>query len=59
VLGGTAGPARNVVLLNAGAGLFIAGSAASVRAGIAQAAEAIDSGQARAQLVRLVEASHA
>src|SRR5687767_8396307 len=41
VLDGTPGPARDVVLLNAGAALFVAGRAASVREGIAQAVAAI------------------
>ena len=59
VLEGSQGPARTVVLLNAGAALFIAGRAGSVRDGIAQAAEAIDSGHARGVLARLVEVSHA
>ena len=35
MLGGQPGPARDIVLLNAGAGLFVAGRAASVREGIA------------------------
>ena len=59
VLDGVDGPARDVVLLNAGAGLFVAGRADSVRAGIAQAAQAIDSGRARAALASLADASHA
>lgn len=46
VLGGEPGPARDVVLLNAGAALFVAGCAADVAAGVAMAAEAIDSGRA-------------
>jgi anthranilate phosphoribosyltransferase len=53
------GPARSVVLLNAGAALFVAGRAASVRAGIAAAAEAVDSGRAADVLRRLVEVSRA
>jgi anthranilate phosphoribosyltransferase len=59
VLDGADGPARNVVLLNAGAALFIAGRAESVRTGIADAAQSIDSGRARATLSALVEVSHA
>ena len=47
--------ARDAVVLNAGAGLFVAGHAASVRAGIAAAAAAIDSGRAAATLARLAE----
>jgi anthranilate phosphoribosyltransferase len=59
VLDGAEGPTRSVVLLNAGAALFIAGRAPSVKEGIARAAEAIDSGRARGVLERLVEASRA
>jgi anthranilate phosphoribosyltransferase len=59
VLDGVHGPPRNVVLLNAGAALFIAGRTESVRAGIARAAEAIDRGDARALLARLTDVSHA
>jgi anthranilate phosphoribosyltransferase len=58
ILDGTEGPARDIVLLNAGAALFIAGRVESVPGGIAQAAQAIDSGQARTVLARLAEASH-
>jgi anthranilate phosphoribosyltransferase len=58
VLDGTRGPQRDVVLLNAGAGLFVAGREASVREGIARAAEAIDSGAARRTLDAMVRASH-
>ena len=46
VLGGEPGPARDVVLLNAGAALFVAGRAADVAEGVDLAAEAIDSGRA-------------
>jgi anthranilate phosphoribosyltransferase len=59
VLDGANGAARNVVLLNAGAGLFIAGRAGSVREGIAMAGDAIDSGRAREVLAALVEQSQA
>ena len=57
VLDGVEGPLRNVVLLNAGAALFIAGHSASVREGIAAAARSIDSGAARSTLERLVAVS--
>lgn len=50
ILGGERGAPRDIVLLNAGAGLLIAGKAASVREGIAVAAEAIDAGRAGATL---------
>jgi anthranilate phosphoribosyltransferase len=59
VLAGTAGPARDVVLLNAGAALFVAERAGSVRDGIAQAADAIDRGRAQATLEAMARASHA
>jgi anthranilate phosphoribosyltransferase len=57
VLAGTHGPARDVVLLNAGAALFVAGAAISVRDGIARAAEGIDSGAARRTLDAMVAIS--
>jgi anthranilate phosphoribosyltransferase len=57
VLAGRPGAARDVVLLNAGAALLVAGVEDTVRAGIAHAAEAIDRGAARATLERLVQAS--
>jgi anthranilate phosphoribosyltransferase len=57
ILAGEKGPRRNVVLLNAGASLFVGGKAASVRAGIDRAAAAIDSGAARATLDAMVAAS--
>jgi anthranilate phosphoribosyltransferase len=59
VLDGGSGPTRSVVLLNAGAALFIAGRADSVRDGIAQAADAIDSGRAKTALAQLVAVSNA
>ena len=46
ILGGEPGPARDVVLLNAGAALFVAGRAADVGEGIEIAAASIDSGAA-------------
>ena len=57
VLGGAGGPPRDVVLLNAGAALFVAGAAASVRDGIQRAAKAIDSGAARRTLDAMARAS--
>ena len=58
ILGGARGAPRDVVLLNAGAALFVAGRADSVREGIARAASAIDSGAVRATLDRMVRSSH-
>ena len=57
VIDGKTGPCRNVVLLNAGASLFVGGKTASVREGIDCAAHAIDSGAARATLAAMVAAS--
>jgi len=59
VLGGGRGPARDVVLLNAGAALFIAGAASSVEDGIAQAWRAVDRGDAKRTLDRLASMSTA
>ena len=58
VLNGTPGPARDIVLLNAGASLLIAGRAGAIPQGIAMAADAIDSGRAAATLDRLVRVSN-
>jgi anthranilate phosphoribosyltransferase len=57
ILNGGPGPARDVVLLNAGAALFIAGTASSVEDGIARASRAIDSGDAKRTLERMVSIS--
>jgi anthranilate phosphoribosyltransferase len=59
VLSGTPGAARDVVLLNAGAALFVAGRASSVREGIRLAATAIDHGAAQSALERMVRSSQA
>jgi anthranilate phosphoribosyltransferase len=57
VLAGERGGPRDVVLLNAGASLLVAGKATTIRDGIAMAAHAIDSGAAAATLRRLVACS--
>ena len=57
VLAGVAGPHRDIVLLNAGAGFVVGGRAASLADGIGLAADLIDRGEAAATLERLVEAS--
>ncbi|HET7219595.1 MAG TPA: anthranilate phosphoribosyltransferase [Vicinamibacterales bacterium] len=59
ILDGADGPPRDIVLLNAGASLLVAGAVTSIARGIARAAEALDSGAARTALERLVELSHA
>jgi anthranilate phosphoribosyltransferase len=58
ILSGETGPRRDVVLLNAGASLFVGGAASSVREGIERAAAAIDSGAARTKLDAMIQASH-
>ena len=59
VLAGEHGPFRDIVVLNAGAALVVAGLADNLEAGVAKAAAAIDSGAARAALERLIEVSNA
>lgn len=59
VLAGTRGPARDIVLFNAGAALFIAGAVRSIEDGMRRAVEAIDGGDARRTLDRLVALSTA
>ena len=49
ILSGAQGPKRDAVLLNAGAALYIAGKAESMKAGTVLAAELIDSGKAAGQ----------
>jgi anthranilate phosphoribosyltransferase len=55
LLGGMHGPRRDIVLVNAAAGLLAAGLAATPREGVALAADAIDSGRAMVVLERLQE----
>ena len=57
VLAGSRGPARDIVLLNAGASLFIAGVASSVEDGIARGSQALDRGDAKRTLERMVAVS--
>jgi anthranilate phosphoribosyltransferase len=58
ILGGEKGPKRDAVLLNAGAALYIAGKADSMRDGTVLAGEIIDSGRAAETLRRFVEVSN-
>ncbi len=58
VLSGESGRPRDVVLLNAGAALFVGGRAETVKDGIAQAAAAIDSGASRKVLEQVVAVSN-
>jgi len=59
VLESKKGPARDVVLLNSGAALYISGTAGTIQDGIRLAAESIDSGKARRKLAELVEMTNA
>ena len=54
VLAGEPGPARDVVVLNAGAAILAAGAAHDLAAGVERATEAVDSGAAEGVLGRLV-----
>jgi len=54
VLDGAPGAYRDIVLLNAGAALIVAGKAGTLRDGAAMAASALDSGAARATLDKLI-----
>jgi anthranilate phosphoribosyltransferase len=58
VLGGDPGPHRDIVCLNAGAGLVAAGVADDLASGFATAQSAIDDGRAADALDRLVEVSN-
>ena len=55
VLEGREGPRRDIVLLNAAAGLVASGSANDFTQGVRLAAESIDSGKAMGKLRRLIE----
>lgn len=58
ILNGEKGPKRDIVLLNAGATLYVAGLADSIQDGIKLAEESIDSGKAMKVLEKLVEMSN-
>ena len=55
VLENKAGPAMDIVLLNAGAAIYTAGIADSLETGVAQARQVIEDGSARAKLDQLVK----
>jgi len=58
LLDGAKGPLRDVVSMNAAALLVVAGAAPDLKAGVAKAAQSIDSGAAKAALASLVEISN-
>ncbi|HEX2477123.1 MAG TPA: anthranilate phosphoribosyltransferase, partial [Lacipirellulaceae bacterium] len=59
ILKNARGPARDIVILNAAAGLIASGRASDPKSAAGLAAEAIDSGAAETLLHRLAEKSHA
>jgi anthranilate phosphoribosyltransferase len=59
VLRGGRGPARDIVLLNAAAALWLAGRVPTLQSGVVAAAEAVDGGHAQTLLERLAALSHA
>ena len=59
VLANEAGPAKDIVCLNAGAAIYAAGKAGSLAEGVARAGEVIASGEAAARLDQLVQATNA
>lgn len=58
ILDGEQGAKRDAVLLNAGAGLYVAGKAATIKEGVALAAELIDSGAAKQKLEEFIQESN-
>lgn len=58
ILSGEQGHKRNAVLLNAGASLYIAGKADTMKGGVALAGELIDSGAATRTLEKLIAVSN-
>ncbi|MBC5764125.1 anthranilate phosphoribosyltransferase [Ramlibacter albus] len=59
VLDNQAGPARDIVIFNAGAALYAANVAGSIKDGIEKARAAVESGAAKAKLEQLVRVSKA
>ena len=57
VLAGEKGARRDIVLMNAGAAIYVGGRAATLADGIRLAAESIDSGRAAQKLDALVAAT--
>lgn len=58
VLAGQRGAARDIVVLNAAAAIYVAGKAPTIAAAIAPAEESIDSGAAGRALAKLIEISN-
>ena len=58
ILRGNKGHKRNVVLMNAGAALYLAGKAESMASGVRLAEKLIDSGKVMETLAKLIEVSN-
>jgi len=58
VLDNQAGPARDIVALNAGAAIYVAGVAATLADGVAKAQAVLESGAAKAKLQQLIAFSN-
>jgi anthranilate phosphoribosyltransferase len=58
VLDNQPGAARDIVLLNAGAAIYVAGLADSLAHGVKKAAKTVSSGAAKEKLAQLIEASN-
>lgn len=58
VLENVPGPARDIVLLNAGAAIYVAGKAETLAQSVGKAAQAIESGAALDKLRQLIEFTH-
>ena len=54
ILDGKKGPARDIVLLNAGAALYVAGLAPTLKEGVALARKSVDAGAAKEILAKWV-----
>lgn len=59
LLAGKTGPARDIVLLNAGAAIYVSGVTTTLADGIKAAANMLDNGQAMQKLQALIAASNA
>jgi anthranilate phosphoribosyltransferase len=58
VLDNQAGPALDIVLLNAGAAIYVSGVADTLKQGVIRARAAVESGAAKEKLRQLVEITH-
>jgi anthranilate phosphoribosyltransferase len=58
VLDNQPGPALDIVLLNAGAAIYVSGVAGTLQEGVERARAAVESGDAKEKLRQLVEITH-